>query len=296
MLSCGDHKAYLKKLGYERILKLKGQSQADSWRYDLAAEDKIGDIDRYSATEMAVVAMARILEKKVEHNTYRTLLAGAGMANLGAWLCHHKLKKMGTALELMAEVGMYGYVPRPTDPALFNLRNFSTCRMTTDIQTIIGLFVGGRRANCIGALGAAQVDERGNINSTLTDRRSFVVGSGGANDVASTAREVVVIAPQSKKRLVDRVYYVTSPGHNVRTVVTTYGVFEKVPGQDQFTLSGYFTKGDRNRSQILDMIRERSGWSFHIAENLERIAAPTAEELQTIRLFDPNRYYLGPNF
>ncbi|MBL0716142.1 MAG: hypothetical protein JJV98_20855, partial [Desulfosarcina sp.] len=259
VLSCNDHEGYLKKLGYERILRLKGQSQPNSWKYDLVAEDKIGDTDRYSATEMAVVAMARILEKKIKRNSYRTLLAGAGMANLGAWLCYYNLKKEGITLELMAEVGMYGYVPQPADPALFNLRNFNTCRMTTDIQTVMGLFVGGRRADCIGALGAAQVDEKGNINSTLTGRRNFIVGSGGANDVASTAREVVVIVPQSKQRLVESVYYRTSPGHSVGTVVTTHGVFEKYAGEDKFTLTGCYGGQDYSLDQRLLQIHDRSG-------------------------------------
>ncbi len=294
VLSCKDHKDYLRKLGYKRILELKGRSHFDSWRFDIDVMENRPKTTRYTSIEMAIVAMARKLAEKVKKNGYQTLLAGAGIANLAAWLSFYTLKKEGYSLDLMAEVGLYGYVPRPTDPALFNMRNFPTCKMNTDIPTIMGILVGGKKAQCIGALGAAQVDEYGNINTTKTASDRYIVGSGGANDVASTAREVVTIISHVKERLPKKVHYITSPGKNVRTVVTTLGIFEKLDTDSKFTLTAYYPKDGLDKEQLIREIFEGSNWSFEVSNEVEEVSPPTRWELDLLRSFDPRRYYLGP--
>lgn len=189
---------------------------------------------------------------------------------------------------------MFGYTPCPTEPILFNSSNFATCKATTDIPTIMGLFVGGINANCIGALGAAQVDAHGNINSTKTDEKTVMVGSGGANDVCSVAKDVVVIIPQAKGRLLKDVHYITSPGKYVKTIVSTLGLFEKKGLDDVFTLTGYFPSEEKDLDIIMEKFHQTSGWTFNVAEDVKEIDPPTEKELTTLRLFDPNRYYLGP--
>lgn len=69
----------------------------------------------------------------------------------------------------MAEVGYFGYEPRPGDPYIFNFKNTPTCLATTDVLTVLGLLVGG--GGCLGSVGAAQIDPKGNINTTrITDK------------------------------------------------------------------------------------------------------------------------------
>jgi glutaconate CoA-transferase subunit B len=67
-----------------------------------------------------------------------------------------------------------------------------------------------------GLLSAAQVDRRGNLNSTSLARSGRpplrLVGSGGAHDIALLARDVLVMMPQDKRRFVERVDFITSPG------------------------------------------------------------------------------------
>lgn len=295
VLSCKNHEDYLKKLGYDRILRLKGKSHLNSWNYDIEAVDNIPDTDRYTPVEMAVVAMGRMLKEKVIKNGYHTLLAGAGIANLAAWLCYYTLEEEGNTVNLMAEVGMYGYVPRPTEPFLFGLRNFLTCKKTTDIHNIMGIFVGGIKGTCIGALGVGQVDESGNINTTKVSKDQYLVGSGGANDVASRAKEIMAIVVQGKARMPKEVFYVTSPGKVVRTVVTTMGVFERLDKDLYFTLTGYYSQEGKDREDIVGIIREKSEWSFEVASDLKEIPPPNERELNLVRIFDPRRYYLGPS-
>ncbi|MBL0699891.1 MAG: hypothetical protein JJV92_03285 [Desulfosarcina sp.] len=293
ILSCSSHEDYLAKLGHERIQRLTGQSNPESWRVNFSSLAKITDNEKYTPIEMAMVVMARILVQKVKKNKHKTLLAGAGIANLASWLCFYKLKQEDYSLELMAEIGMYGYVPCPTEPILFNTSNFATCKITTDIPTIMGLFVGGIKANCIGALGAAQIDQHGSINTTKMDQDNVIVGSGGANDVCSVAKDVVIILPQSSDRLLSDVYYITSPGKNVSTVVSTMGIFEKMANDSGFTLTGYFPSNEKNLEKIIEKFQKKSSWSFNVGKNLKEIKPPAHDELKMLRIFDPDRYYLG---
>jgi len=120
----------------------------------------------------------------------------------------------------MMGVGAIGFQPLPGDPFLFALQNVPMALMTTDTLTTPGMVVGNEHARCLGVLGAAQVGRQGNLNTTRLPDGSFLMGSGGANDVASTATEVIVVARQSRSRFVEHVNYITSPGARVSTVIT----------------------------------------------------------------------------
>ena len=69
--------------------------------------------------------------------------------------------------------------------------------------------------------------------------------------MCSTASDVVIIVPQTRGRLVNDVYYITSPGKNVKTIVTAMGVFEKIGDDDKFTLTGYFESETDDREKII---------------------------------------------
>jgi glutaconate CoA-transferase subunit B len=68
----------------------------------------------------------------------------------------------------------------------------------------------------VGLLSAAQVDRHGNLNSTVIgDYRHpklRMVGSGGAHDIASLAKRVVIVMPHDPRRFVNAVDFITSPG------------------------------------------------------------------------------------
>src|SRR5437879_1406041 len=120
----------------------------------------------------------------------------------------------------MAETGMVGYLPRPAEPFVFSFRNFPSCKMLTDILHVMGIFMGGRHNRCMGSLAAGQIDKHGNINSTIIPGVTYITGSGGANDITSSSRAVVVCLQQSPRRFVDKVPYITAPGRTARTVVS----------------------------------------------------------------------------
>ncbi len=116
-----------------------------------------------------------------------------GSANLTAWLAVAEAREQGSDVELTAEIGLWGYDPTPADPFVLNHRNFWRSTMLGDASMVLGTLVGGS-GRTLACLGGAQVDRRGNINSTLIPGGPFLVGSGGGNDVASVCAEAIVVA------------------------------------------------------------------------------------------------------
>jgi len=293
MLEIADQDAYVVKLGYRRIMEIKGRADHDVWRSELEMlGDHLGPDDRTTPSERMVVAAARLLSEKVRAHGYRTYLAGVGNSNLAAWLSGYEMKAAGVDVEIMAETGMVGYLPRPAEPFVFSFRNIPSCKMLTDIVHTMGIFMGGGENRCLGSLAAGQIDKHGNINSTLIPGAQYITGSGGANDITSAAREVVVTLAQSPTRFVDKVPYVTAPGARVSTVVSDLGVFAKREPHGELVLIGVL--GDGPEAPLVQAARERCGWDLAVAPSLRRFDAPQADELRLIRMFDPRRYFLGP--
>jgi acyl CoA:acetate/3-ketoacid CoA transferase alpha subunit len=295
VLECEDHDEYIRRLGHERVWSLKGKAASDSWMSELASRaPEVPTDPQASPMERMVVAASRLIVEKVLEKGHRTILAGIGAANLAAWKAYYDLRRQDHDAELMAEVGFFGYAPRPGDPFIFNFRNLPTSTMLADILTVLGSMVGASTSRCIGVLGAGQVDRFGNINSTrIPAANLFLVGSGGACDVALGAREVLVTIPLGKLRCVEQVGYVTAPGARVRTVVTDEGVFEKREGEAELRLTALLAKDPpRSPSEAVAEIASRCGWEIRVAPELREIPRPTREELMDVRIFDPRRYFL----
>jgi acyl CoA:acetate/3-ketoacid CoA transferase beta subunit len=159
---------------------------------------------------------------------------------------------------------------------------------------MLGIMMPNPKTNCLGALSAAQVDKFGNLNTTvLPERKMLITGSGGANDVMSAAGEVVVIMPQSKERFIEKVSYITSPGTVARTLVSTLGVFEKLGDDHEFTLTAYFEDQlPQDKNKAIREIREQCGWDLRIIDAIKKFPLPDDRDLATLRMFDPDRYFL----
>jgi len=275
-----SHGRYLEMLGRDRIDELKGRTARDPL-VDLRAA--MPDLDAPpTEIERAICTAARTLGDRIKSERYTAMLAGAGNANLAAWLAAYDLAEDGIGIDLVAEMGLVGYWPRPGEPILFNQRNFPTCTMLADIDRTLSIVIGGPQARSIGALGAAQIDKAGNINSTLVPGEYLLMGSGGANDVVTCATESVVIAAQSKDRFVERVPYVTGPGERVRAVISTGGVFEK--DQGELILTGIY-------DDDVEPVREQCGWDLRVAGNLQRLDPPNDSEIRALRLMDPQGWF-----
>ncbi len=131
--------------------------------------------------------------------------------------------------------------------------------MLSDAQSVLGALVGGPGTTTIGCLGGAQIDRNGNVNSTWIPPKPFLVGSGGGNDVASTAAECVVVATLTPARTPERCGYVTSPGRTVRALVTDLGLLEK--HGDELVLTAVPEGPDRLEDRVA-AARAACGWDL----------------------------------
>lgn len=292
ILEVDNHEGYLLKLGSNRIQALRGRSTNEAWLDDLMPElPRLSVIKGYHPTEAMVVAAADVLEHKVKVDGLNVVEAGVGYANLAAWLAVSRLRtNAGVNAELVAEIGIYGHSPKPGEPFIFSNRNLSTCKSLCGVESILGLYVGGRHNTCVAIIGAGQIDPVGNINSTYGNDGRFLVGSGGANDIASTARDIVAVTQQSRHRLVESLTYVTSPGTNVSTLVTDLGVFKKREGR--LVLTSFHPVDGMDDQGCVEKIRSRCGWPLVVAHDLSSSPIPCASDLLRLRLFDPRNEFL----
>lgn len=294
VLEPADQTEYLELLGSERISRLRQRAQSDSWKADAASmppdlESPANDWER------AAIFGARTLADRLVATQADTVLAGAGVANLATWLGAEMARERGAPTVLTAELGLLGYEPTLADPFVFNHRAFPSATMLADSDWVLGAMIPGPNTSCVACLGAAQVDAAGNINSTVIPGKVFLVGSGGGNDVATTADEVVIVTTLSAKRTVSQVPYITSPGDRVTRIATELGVFRR-----RETAEGE-AGSIRTLFELIAVasgmeatIRERLGWDLVIADECVELEPPTAQELQRLRGWDPQGFFLRP--
>lgn len=286
-----NHDGYLQKLGGKRLLYLKGKAKPLSWIDEfMDIKNSISSSDQPSKGELMTAMACTILEEKIRNNAYNTILAGIGNSNIAAWLTALNLKRQNVDVELIAEVGFYGYYPRPGNPFIFNFANIPTCKMLTSAFEALGLMVGGFSNKTIGIVGAGQIDKNGNINSTKVGD-IFLVGSGGGNDVTVGAKETIVVCPLNQMRVIEKVSYITAPGKKVGALVTDMGIFEK-DQNNELIFTRYPYKKDLDLNEHIKAVKENTGWNLKISSNLKPIDYPSLDTLITMRLFDPKKAFL----
>lgn len=293
-----DHEEYLKRLGQPRLDMLRARASPDAWKSE--TEKRMQDIAfdaPPSPIEQMVVAMSQICVERVRERGYKTILAGQGTSNLAAWLAYYQLADEGIEVDLMAEIGFYGYSPRPPQPLIFNFANIVTCKGVWSALDVLGAQVtGARKSECIGMLGAAIVDRFGNVDSTcIPEMKTWLLGSGGANEVLSGAAEVILCCPHDIRRLWPQVPYITGPGDRVTTLVTTLGIFRKVSSDAVLTVEAIFVppeSPDRSTESLVSDISENTGWPVECLGEVRRLPPAGAGPIKLLRIFDPNRYYL----
>lgn len=293
ILDCKDYNEYLAKLGRDRLLYLKGKAHSNSWKDETVAEIPNLDFNKEpNPLERMVVTAAQVINDKFVAGGYKTILAGVGLPHLAGWLATYRLKEKGYDVDLMAEIGMFGHLPRASDPFIFSYHNMHTCKILNNNETMLGVFVGGSSNQCLGILGGGQIDKYGNANSTKIPGLTYLVGSGGANDIANGNRETVAVINSGKQRLVEKVSYITFSGKNVTTLVTDVGIFEKIGGEGTFTLTTYIPSRPKQAvEEAIAGIKEKVGWELKVSPNLKEAQPVAKEEVTLLRLFDPKGFY-----
>jgi acyl CoA:acetate/3-ketoacid CoA transferase beta subunit len=150
----------------------------------------------------------------------------------------------------------------------------------------------------VGILNTLQVDRYGNVNSTVLGPyeggkgRRFG-GPGGADTIASQCWRTILMTDQQKRKFVDRVDFISSPGF-----LTGPGAREEAglpPGTGPWravtpwAMFGYEEKSCElmlmavSPFVTVDMVLAEMSFTPKIAPKIETLAPPTEEELLVIR-------------
>ncbi|MBO2448071.1 CoA-transferase subunit beta [Actinomadura barringtoniae] len=221
------------------------------------------------------------------------VIVGTGLPLLAATLAQ-RTHAPGAKLVIESGVVFPKVLPTPisvVDPKLMN----GASRHGSLFEALGGLVQRGMVHT--GFLGGAQIDRYANINSTWVAGKRLP-GSGGANDIASHCRTVVVLTDHEKRRFPEACDHVTSPGFltgpGARAaaglpplavkVITDLCVMEAA--DSALTVTALMPGAS------LEDVRAGTGFAVEAAGNLTTVEPPTAEELTLLReVLDPDRVY-----
>lgn len=250
----------------------------------------------YTRQELMVVAAAR------EFQDGMVCFIGTGLPMIAAYLA--KLTHAPNVV-LIFESGTIDAQPRELATGVGDFRLLDGAAKATGLYYALSLLQRGYVD--LGFLGAAEIDRFGNINTTVIgDYRSPRVrlpGSGGANDIASLARRFVVLVPHERRKLVERVQYLTTPGYldgpgarecaglaggGPSRVITDLAVL----GFDPATKA---LRVDSLHPQVTaEMVQANTGFELEVPPCTPVTSPPTDEEVRLIRgVIDPDGVYLG---
>jgi glutaconate CoA-transferase subunit B len=158
-----------------------------------------------------------------------------------------------------------------------------------------------------GFMGGAQIDQHGNVNTSVLGADYWkpkvrLPGTGGANDIASLCKEVIIVTAHEKRRFVPKVDFVTSPAWldggdgrrkaglffgGVSRVVTTLGLFGFDPQTRRMRLEALHPGVTRAQ------VREQTGFPVDDAPEVTETVPVASDELDMLRALDPERRFLG---
>jgi len=189
---------------------------------------------------------------------------------------------------LIYESGTIGARPRVLPLSIGDPELAETADTVVPLPEIFAYWLQGGRID-VGFLGAAQIDRRGDINTTVigdyATPKIRLPGSGGACEIAQNAKSIFVIMRQSKRSFVERLDFRTSLGTRVRVVVTDLGIYH--PDE-----TGELRLDSLHPGVSLDQVRGAMGWSPLVSDSLTETTAPSAVELNMIRgELDPGGVY-----
>lgn len=248
-----------------------------------------------TAADQLIVAGARQLVARTRAIGARVLIAGIGHAFFAARLAQLQLAAAGVALRVMVETGLYDIDCGPDGHGyLLAYDNIARARRLSAVDDVLGVLACGADNRCIAALGAAQIDRDGNLNSTRQGGK-LLVGAGGACDIAASAAEVVVMIRLAPGRLVDEVDYITSPGHAVRSVVTDRCVLtrpaRRAAGAPWTIASLTASEPAASFAHAVAALERDCPWRLEPANDLGFAPAITDEEARLLDTVDPTGKY-----
>lgn len=251
----------------------------------------------YKLTELMAICAAR------EIKDGEIAFIGTGLPMLGGMLA-----KYTTAPNcvMVFESGVVDARPKRTPLSIGDACLVPGSVMLGGLTEVFGLVLQPGYVD-VGFIGAAQIDKFGNLNTTVIgDYRAPKVrlpGSGGANDIGSLAKRVIVMMKQDRRKFVEKLDYLTTPGWldgpggreraglprgGPAAVITDLGLYRFDPETKEMFLEFY------HPGLTVERIRENVSWTLKVSPQVRETKPPTKRELRVLRTkCDPEGIFLG---
>jgi glutaconate CoA-transferase subunit B len=180
-----------------------------------------------------------------------------------------------------------------------NIRGALQCTAMADLMALLQ-----RGEVQAGFIGGAEIDRFGNLNTSYIGDwqhpQTKLPGSGGGADIASLAGRLLVLMAHERRRFVERVSYITSPGYGEggdwrervglprggpASVITTLGVLRFDPQTREAFLHSHHPF-----ASVAD-VQAATGWPLLIAPDVAVTPPPSPAELAIIRRYDPQGFW-----
>lgn len=251
----------------------------------------------YKLTELMAICAAR------EIRDGEIAFIGTGLPMLGGMLAKHTT---APHCVLVFESGVVDARPSRTPLSIGDACLVPGSAMLAGLTEVFGLLMQPGYVD-VGFIGAAQIDRHGNLNSTVIgayeNPKVRLPGSGGANDIGSLAKRLIVIMKQDARKFVERIDYLTTPGWlggpgareraglprgGPSAVITDLGVYRFEESTKEMYLDSY------HPGITTQDIRKNVAWELTIPDEVKATKPPTKRELRILRTkCDPEGIFLG---
>jgi glutaconate CoA-transferase, subunit B len=240
----------------------------------------------YSRDEMMTVTAARQLRNGA------VCFVGIGLPSAA---CNLARLTHAPDLVLIYESGTVGTRPIVLPLSIGDSELAETATCIVPLPEIFAHYLQRGRID-VGFLGAAQIDRFGNLNSTVIGNYAHpkvrLPGAGGAPEIATYAREVLVVMKQSPRSFVAQLDFRTScgyleggstreasrsPGGGPAAVITDLGVLRPNSSTRELELAALYP------DVSVEAARAATGWPLEVAHALEVMPPPDPRELEVLR-------------
>ncbi len=252
-------------------------------------------IDRgHTANELLAILSARQLKDG------QVVFAGIGIPLLAASLAQ-SLHCPG--LTVLFEGGVIGAFVEPgkLPPSTNDQRCTKRANMVLGSSEVLLLLQRGYVD--LGFMGGAQIDRHGNLNSSFigdSDKPAVrLPGSGGGNDISSLA-DMIVAMKHEKRRFVEQVDFVTSPGFLRGNTsrrdagLPAGGMFRVVTDLAIFAFDDVTRRMkviSLNPGVTKQQLQDNTGFEIEYDANFTTTEPPSDHELKVLRTYDPDRLF-----
>lgn len=254
----------------------------------------------YTNKEMQAVAIAKVIKNG------QIVIVGTGLPLIGASLAK---RVFAPGCQLIVESGLMDCAPYQVPRSVGDNRFMAHCAVQWPNYRFVGFeaceWQHENDQRLIAFIGGAQIDPYGNVNSTSIgdyhNPKTRFTGSGGANGIA-TYSNTVIMMQHEKRRFIDKIDYVTSPGwidgpggrervglpgnRGPQMVVTDRGIMKFDEETKRMYLYGYYPT-----SSPEDVV-ENTGFDIDVSRAIA-LEAPDAEVIRIIREeIDPGQAFI----